>query len=228
MARWRATGSARHWRGCAYASVFAVMAACSAPSPDVRVRTLPNGQIQVAGPLAGPFKSVAELAENACEIMTRQPGAATGEFGIEYCALIYYSSTEDAYFLSYLSDIQGTRVGRTKSCWIPSSLDDPQHLDAIILGGGHNHPHNRRFSRPDMSEARRWVPTRIADGRTGKVLHRELLLFYRERAGECRTYKYDYAQRVVAALRDGLWVPIGSVIDDEGTLELYEGQDWAP
>ncbi|TSC27625.1 hypothetical protein FOF48_19635 [Corallococcus sp. Z5C101001] len=41
-------------------------------------------------------------------------------------------------------------------------------------------------------------------------------------------FQYDYAQRVVAALRDGLWVPIGSVIDDEGTLELYEGQDWAP
>ncbi|WP_233595833.1 MULTISPECIES: hypothetical protein [Corallococcus] len=208
--------------------LLAMMVGCSTPSPDVRVRRLPNGQVQVTGPLAGPFKSTAELAGSACDLITRQPGASSGVYGIEYCALIYYSSAEDAFYLSHLSDIQGSGVGRTKSCLVPSSVDDPQHLDAIILGRGHSHPHNRRFSEPDLGEARRWVPTRIADARTGKVLRRELLLFYREQAGECRSYKYDYADRVVAALRDGVWVPIGSVNNDQGLIDLYDGQDWTP
>ncbi|RKG73968.1 hypothetical protein D7W82_38485 [Corallococcus sp. CA049B] len=206
----------------------ALMVACSTPNPDVRVRELPDGQLQVTGPLAGPFPTVEELAGNACEIMTRQPGASSGDYGMEYCALVYYSGAEDAYYLSHLSDVQGTSVGRTKSCLVPTKLDDPRHLDAVILGRGHNHPHNRRFSQKDMGRDREWVPSRIADSRTGKVLRRHLLLFYREKAGECRAYKFDYADREVAALRGGVWVPIGSVSDDQGNIELYKGQDWTP
>ncbi|MBE4746919.1 hypothetical protein G4177_01870 [Corallococcus sp. ZKHCc1 1396] len=189
---------------------------------------MPDGRIQVTGPLAGPFKSTAELAGNACELITRQPGASSGEYGIEYCALIYFSSAEDAFYLSHLSDIQGSYKGQTKSCLVPTDLDDPQHLDAIILGRGHSHPHNRRFSQKDLGEKRRWFPTRIADSRTGKVLDRELLLFYREKAGQCRAYQYNYAARVVSALREGAWVPIGAVLDDEGNIELHAGQDWTP
>lgn len=228
MARQRPAGFATCWRSLACLGALVLMASCSTPNPNVRVRELPNGLLQVTGPLAGPFKSTAELAGSACEIMTSQPGASSGDYGMEYCALVYYSSTEDAFYLSHLSDIQGKTLGQTKSCQMPSRLDDPQHLDAIILGGGHSHPHNRRFSRKDMSEERRWVPTRIADSRTGKVLHRELLLFYREKAGECRAYKYDYADRTVNALRGGVWVPIGQVVNDAGKIELYEGQDWTP
>lgn len=206
----------------------AVMMGCSTPNPDVRVRELPDGQLQVTGPLAGPFPTMEELAGSACEILTRQPGASSGDYGMEYCALVYYSGAEDAYYLSHLSDIHGTSVGRTKSCRVPTRLDDPRHLDAIILGRGHNHPHNRRFSKADLGDERRWVPTRIADSRTGKVLRRQLLLFYREKAGECRAYKYDYTDREVAALRGGVWVPIGAVRDDLGNIELYEGRDWTP
>ncbi|MCY1046564.1 hypothetical protein OV208_34995 [Corallococcus sp. bb12-1] len=208
--------------------LLAVMVGCSTPNPNVRVRRLPNGLLQVTGPLAGPFKSTAELAGNACELITRQPGASSGEYGIEYCALVYYSSAEDAFYLSHLSDIQGESKGANKSCSVPSSLDDPQHLDAIILGRSHSHPHNRRFSRQDLGEERRWFPSRIADSRTGKVFRRELLLFYREKAGECRAYKYDYADRVVTALRDGAWVPIGAVVNDLGAIQYYDGQDWTP
>ncbi|WP_244224630.1 hypothetical protein [Corallococcus sicarius] len=228
MARQRPAGFATCWRSLAFLGALVLMAGCSTPNPNVGVRRLPNGLLQVTGPLAGPFKSTAELAGNACELFTRQPGASSGVYGIEYCALIYYSSAEDGFFLSHLSDIQGESKGGNKSCQVPSSLDDPQHLDAIILGRGHSHPHNRRFSQQDLGEERRWVPTRIADSRTGKVFHRELLLFYREKAGECRAYKYDYADRVVTALRDGAWVPIGAIVNDRGAIEYYDGQDWTP
>jgi hypothetical protein len=56
---------------------------CTSTNPDVRVRRLPDGHIQVDGPLAGPFDTLEQLAERACDIMTRQPGAANGPYGFE-------------------------------------------------------------------------------------------------------------------------------------------------
>jgi hypothetical protein len=60
---------------------------CSAPNPNVRVRRLENKLLEVDGPLAGPFKTLEELAQNACELMTSQPGACSGRYGFEYCPL---------------------------------------------------------------------------------------------------------------------------------------------
>jgi hypothetical protein len=62
-----------------------------ARTPDVRVRRQPDGRIQVDGPLAGPFDTLEQLAELACDIMTRQPGATNRPYGFEYCALYYHS-----------------------------------------------------------------------------------------------------------------------------------------
>ncbi|WNG42401.1 hypothetical protein F0U61_40345 [Archangium violaceum] len=187
-----------------------------------------DGLLQVQGPLAGPFKTREELAANACEIMTRQPGASNGAYGFEYCALHYYSGTEDAFFLSYLSDIGGTKAGGKKYCELPRTLDAPEHKDAIILGGAHSHPNNRQFSREDLSVDSQWRPTRFLDNRTGRIFDRELLLLYREKGGECRAYGYNNTARVVSALREGRWVPIGQVINDDGDIRMFEGQGWLP
>jgi hypothetical protein len=160
--------------------------------------------------------------------MTRQPGASNGAYGFEYCALHYYSGTDDAFFLSYLSDIGGTKEGGRKYCRLPRNLDDPSHEDAVILGGAHSHPFNRRFSREDLSIASQWRPTRLLDKTSGRIFDRELLLLYREKTGECRAYGYNNTSRVVSALRDGRWVPIGQVYNDDGDIRLLEGQDWLP
>lgn len=201
---------------------------CASTNPDVRVRRLPNGRIQVDGPLAGPFDSLEQLAEQACEIMTRQPGATNGPYGFEYCALYYHSREENAYFLSYLSDIRGNLDPVTKSCSLPTSLDDPTHADAVLLGGAHTHPSNREFSPRDLSAAANWRPVRFFDTRTGKVWDRQLMVFFREKTGECRAYSYNNSTRIVSALRKGAWDPIGEVYDDLGYIRLYEGKDWLP
>ncbi|MCY1075454.1 hypothetical protein [Archangium lansingense] len=201
---------------------------CSAPNPNVRVHRREDGWLQVAGPLAGPFKTSEELAANACEIMTRQPGASNGAYGFEYCALHYYSGAEDAFFLSYLSDIGGTKEGGRKFCEMPRSLDDPEHKDAIILGAAHSHPNNRKFSSEDTSESRHWRPTRFVDGQTGRIWDRELLLFFKEKTGECRAYLYNNTTRFVMALREGRWMPIGRATGFYGEVELLDGQDWLP
>ncbi|MFL5349415.1 MAG: hypothetical protein ACJ8AT_31835 [Hyalangium sp.] len=68
----------------------------------------------------------------------------------------------------------------------------------------------------------------MADKKTGRVFQRELFLFYRERSGECRAYSYNYATRIVAALREGKWNPIGQVSTDSGDFQMFEGKDWLP
>jgi hypothetical protein len=209
-------------------SLLGSIPGCANTNPDVRVRRLPDGRIQVDGPLAGPFSTLEQLAEQACDIMTRQPGASNGPYGFEYCALYYHAREENAYYLSYLSDIRGKLDPVEKTCSLPNSLNDPNHVDAILLGGTHSHSNNRQFSPRDLSAAAHWRPVRFFDTSTGRVWDRHLLMFFREKTGECSAYSYNNSTRIVSALRKGTWVPIGEVYDDMGYIRLYEGKNWLP
>lgn len=202
--------------------------ACSSTNPNLRASRMPDGSIKVEGPLAGPFQTLEELATNACEIMTSQPGASNGVYGFEYCALNYYSPKENAYFFSYLSDFRDRPDTTTKTCAMPRSLDDPLHTDAIIVGGDHEHPRNRAFSKPDLSIRANLNPTRFKDPNSEHIWDRQFMLFYREKTGECRAYMYNQSTRVVYALRNGQWVAIGKAYNDAGDLQMFEGQDWLP
>lgn len=163
---------------------------------------------------------------NACVIMTSQPGASNGIYGFEYCALNYYSPREKAYFLSYLSDFKSRPDTTTKTCSLPRLLDDSNHKDAIIVGGSHGHPHSRNFSRSDLSIWSNWNPTRFKDKSTDQIWDRHLMLFYREKTGECRAYLYNQTTRIVYALRNEQWVAIGKAYNDIGDIQMFEGQDW--
>lgn len=201
---------------------------CASSNPNVRVRRLPDGRLQVEGPLAGPFQTQEELAEKACWLMTSQPGAANGYQGMEYCALHYYVPEDRAFYLSYLSDVGGSPQSGTKYCEIPRTLLDPTHKDIVILGGAHTHPYNRKFSSKDMSIRTRWNPTRFYDKSTGRIWDRQLMVFFLEKTGECRAYRYNNATRIIEALREGQWVSIGKTYNDDGDIQLFEGQDWLP
>lgn len=54
------------------------------------------------------------------------------------------------------------------------------------------------------------------------------MVFFREKAGECRAYNYNNSTHIVSALRGGSWIPIGEVYNDLGDIRLYEGKDWIP
>ncbi|MBU8895606.1 hypothetical protein KRR26_08310 [Corallococcus sp. M34] len=186
-----------------------------------------NGQLEVDGPLAGPFKTTEELTANTCTLMTSQGAASGGMAGSEYCALTYYVPEEAAFYLSYLSDVREKLDSRgAKTCSMPQALNDPRHVGALIIAGDHTHPHNLRFSAGDLSG--RWNPTRMVDMKTGRVFHRELYLLYLDRGGICRVYSYNYATRIVSALRNAQWVEIGQVYDDSGNIQMFEGKDWLP
>ncbi|WP_224244979.1 hypothetical protein [Hyalangium gracile] len=196
-------------------------------NPNVRVYRRPDGLLEVAGPLAGPFRNTEELAANACKIMTSQGGATGGVHGSEYCALSYYAPGEDAFYLSYLSDVREKLDTKgSKTCSMPQALNDPSHSDAIIIGGDHTHPHNIRFSPGDLSGT--WRPSRVVDKKTGRVFHRELYLLYLDGGGVCRAFGYNYVTRIVSALRERQWVQIGRVYDESGNIQMFEGKDWLP
>lgn len=178
--------------------------------------------------MLGPFKSEAEMAQAACARMTSQPGASNGAYGFEYCALHYYSVEEDAFFLSYLSDVGGSGSGGTKYCELPRALLDVEHKDVVILGGAHSHPNNRAFSNKDLSARAHWPPSRFADPVTKRVWDRQLLMFFKEKTQECRAYTYNNATRLVSSLREGQWVAIGKVHNDAGDIEFLEGRGWLP
>jgi hypothetical protein len=201
---------------------------CASPNPNVRVRRLPDKRLEVDGPLAGPFKTLEDLAQNACELITSQPGAANGANGFEYCALYYHSSSDGGFFLSYLSNVGRNMAGGKKSCEVPRALHDPAHPDAVLLGGGHNHTENREFSRRDTSIWAHWLPTRFVDPSTKQIWDRRLMVFFREKTGACSVYLYNNATRVVSALRAGEWVPIGQAYNDVGDVRMFEGKDWVP
>ena len=215
--------SRRCWHIVVFAVLVPALLSCTTENPNIRVKRLPNDRLQVAGPLMGPYSSLEELAENACKLVIQQPGAAHGRYGFEYCGLYYRA--EGAYFHSYLSDI-GDGWGNMKYCEVPQELDDPSHPDAIILGPSHNHPHNPEFSPEDMSARNAWQPTRLVDTETRKVVDRHLLLFYHGNQGECWAFRYNYATRVISALRNRQWVSIGKVVDDAGNFRLFEGEAW--
>jgi hypothetical protein len=113
-----------------------------------------------------------------------------------------------------------------KTCEMPSALRDLKRVNAIILGGGHNHPHNRAFSSADLRTT--WNPSRAVDKLSGASFHRVLYLFFRERTGVCSAYRYDYASRIISALRERQWVPIGRTSDDDGNVRMLDGADWLP
>lgn len=207
---------------------------CSTPNPNVRVRRLPHGPLQVDGPLLGPFKTLEELAANACTLMTSQPGASTGQLGVEYCALYYYSVEDEAYFLSYLSNINGDMPSGVKACTVPRELNDARHKSAIILGPAHTHTGTRELSPVDMggelAPGETPVgPSKVFNEATGRVWERQLLMFRQEgRKEPCRAYSYNYATRAVSALRDGAWVPIGEAKGGSGSFKKGEGPGWPP
>ncbi|MCP3063340.1 hypothetical protein LXT21_31630 [Myxococcus sp. K38C18041901] len=118
---------------------------------------------KLPGPLLGPFSSPSSALLAACRKILAKPNASAGarehpDFEVrwrassEYCAWVYYTP-EQQYVMSKLTD--QSRVDplqRSKSCLLPSMVDDPRYpADSIrYIYALHNHPYGSSLTESDI------------------------------------------------------------------------------
>ncbi len=52
-------------------------------------------------------------------------------------------------------------------------------------------------------------------------------MFFRDkRTGKCNAVLFDNQSLTVSALRNGKWLEIGTVLNDQGHIQLHDGMDW--
>lgn len=139
-------------------------ASSKSSDPDI-VRPAPGAPLleKLPGPMLGPFNSLPNALLAACNKTMRKPNATAGRpdqqdwatrwrFSSEYCAWIYYTP-DHKYVVSKLTD--QSRVDptqRTKTCVLPSEVEDPRFPPDSIkyIYALHNHPMGSTVSEFDI------------------------------------------------------------------------------
>ena len=168
------------WLGCA-----------SGPAtPEVSANYgLREGQVWVRGPWEAIKPSAApdEVIDQLCPAVMELPGARFGDYGREYCGLIY-SLGDGMYYASHpspLADPHIGRVSREKSCYVPRQVEDARgHPEPLADYHGHPwSPSSMLGSRADLLGATQLFSIRI---QFDKACHLQKLIPYlkEERPGE--------------------------------------------
>ncbi|TQF09918.1 hypothetical protein FJV41_42155 [Myxococcus llanfairpwllgwyngyllgogerychwyrndrobwllllantysiliogogogochensis] len=187
---------------------------CVANNADlgIRVRDDPNGPVRYEGPLAGPYDDMETLVDAACERMLNQPVSSRGGQPLGYCAVFFSAPNDegrDKWFIGHVAPlgVGGGDAGR--SCVLPIDLVAPRSTEVLALGGGY-----------DTSRGRRnWHPTLFLNGRTGETWERDVLVFSTSTPTECGVYSFTGFSRVVTEVRNGKFVPVGTVYNSQGSIE---------
>ncbi|HVG62816.1 MAG TPA: hypothetical protein VNA24_29890 [Hyalangium sp.] len=89
---------------------------------------LKDGQLWVRGPweVIKPSADPDDVIDQLCPAVMALPGATFGDYGHEYCGLVY-SLADGMYYASHpspLADIRASHVSRKKSCYVPQQVVD--------------------------------------------------------------------------------------------------------
>jgi hypothetical protein len=114
---------------------------------------LRDGQVWVRGPWDAitPSKDADEVIDQLCPEIMKLPGAQFGDYGQEYCGLVY-SLGDGTYYASHPSRIARTQVlgpSKEKSCYVPRLVVDARG-EPETLADYHGHP----WSPSSMIESR--------------------------------------------------------------------------
>ncbi|WP_224245493.1 hypothetical protein [Hyalangium gracile] len=114
---------------------------------------LQDGQVWVRGPweVIKPSQDPDEVIDQLCPAVMQLPGAQLGDYGREYCGLVY-SLGDGMYYASHPSPLGRTRmVGPTRhqSCFVPRRVEDTRG-QTEPLADYHGHP----WAPSPMSESR--------------------------------------------------------------------------
>jgi hypothetical protein len=163
-----------------------------------------NRGIVVQGPMLDSENELSELSKLSvalCQAVILLPGATAGNKrgGQEYCGLIYQRNGERAYLASYPSTIgpQLEMPDGRKGCTPPDAVEDSKASSVSIYADYHSHPSITRFSPEDLQARRQRYYFRM---------------MFNPR---CEVYLYDFQERTVSELRDGEFVFVKRINDDE-------------
>lgn len=148
-----------------------------------------DGQLWVRGPWEAikPSQDPDDVIDQLCPAVMELPGAQFGDYGREYCGLIY-SLSDGNYYASHpspLADPQVGRVSREKNCYVPRRVVD-ERGQPEPLADYHGHPWSPSSmlkSRADLLSATQVFSIRI---QFDKACHIQKLVPYlkEDRPGE--------------------------------------------
>jgi hypothetical protein len=185
----------------------------------IRPRQMPQGGVQYEGPMAGPYDSFTEMAETACERMSARPTTPSGVPPLGYCAL-FFSMPEDSrkWSFSYFASLDGNAGSMERTCVLPEDPASPDDKSVLQLGGASDGPNEHEGLEGD------WRPTRLLNQRTATTWDYDVMVFTLEKPGKCSAYAYIAFRRDLTALRDGDWIPVGTLYNGEGIVQALEGR----
>ena len=114
----------------------------------------PDKRVWVRGPWAAitPSKSLDEVVDQLCPAVMALDGARAGDYGIEYCGVVY-SLEDGVYYASHFSSLAPQELSvprKTKQCYLPSYVQDARGKAMIALDA-HGHPwRGSTISREDL------------------------------------------------------------------------------
>ena len=102
-----------------------------------------DGLVWVRGPWDAikPSQDPDEVIDQLCPAVMALPGAQFGDYGKEYCGVIY-SLGDGAYYASHpspLADTKPGRISREKNCYVPRLVVDARG-QPDITADYHGHP----------------------------------------------------------------------------------------
>lgn len=153
-----------------------------------------SGVVWVRGPWEkiGPSKDIDEVIDQLCPAVMELPGARDGDYGREYCGVIYKLVSENQYYASKPSPLAKrtlSPVSKRKSCLTPKAVRDPR--GALQREGDyHGHPWpTSPMSKRDRERENQWymfriqfdtqcrfqklIPYHLEDGRPGELYERQ-------------------------------------------------------
>jgi hypothetical protein len=110
-----------------------------------------------------PSKDIDEVIDQLCPAVMKLPGARAGDYGREYCGVVYKLLSENQYYASKPSSLTRptlSPVSKRKTCLTPKIVKDPRgalERDADY----HGHPWPSSMSGKDRVLDNQWYIFRI-------------------------------------------------------------------
>jgi hypothetical protein len=164
-----------------------------------------------------------ELVDAACKNMMSAEVSSPGNSRHGYCILFFNSpifeapQDGDKWFISNITPMQGIPGGPERSCELPPDPVEPATKEMLSLGGAY---FNSETQAPGGSE--HWRPTQFYNQSSSKAWDPDTLVFSLDPVGVCTVYSYSGFSRVVTVRRDGEFVPVGTIYNDQGIIQALK------